>query len=104
MTQAEYMAGVKKLYADANIKPWMMPLQMGLQIPIFTSFYFAFTAICTHSLPSMVAESAAFGMNLTTVDPHHYWPCVTVLSMMAPVRYLSRPCVCLFTSLQAVNV
>jgi hypothetical protein len=89
--QERYRKDVDDLYKKGGIKPWAMPLQIFLQLPIMTGFYFAFMTMCNQKLPSMVVESAPYGFDLTTVDPMHYGPMLFMASFM--IQVLSPPLV-----------
>jgi membrane protein insertase Oxa1/YidC/SpoIIIJ len=86
--QKEYSKGMAMLYKKNNVKPYMLPVAMLVQVPVFTAFYFAFTGMCNIGLPSMVVESAAYGFDLTAAHPMHLFNVAVTTTMMLHVRTL----------------
>ena len=92
--QAQYMAEVKDIMKTHKTGFMSSFYPIFVQMPVFTGYYFALTMMCSHHLPSMVIDSAAFGFDLTTSDPYHLAPFACSGSMMLAVRLQPAPPSC----------
>lgn len=81
---------METLYKKHNVRPYLLPLAMLVQLPVFTAFYFAFTGMCSIGLPSMVVECTPYGFDLTAVHPMHLFNVAVTTTMMLHVRTLSH--------------
>ena len=58
-----------------------------VQLTVMTSAYFAFTAMCGASLPSMVVDSLPYHFVLTQPDPKLFMPMAMAATLMLQVRW-----------------
>jgi membrane protein insertase Oxa1/YidC/SpoIIIJ len=84
--QEKFVEEVNAIYKREGVNPFTTASIPLLQIPVFMGFYFAFSRICQAGMPSMVAESAALGFNLTQVDPLHLFNAGVGVTMGLHVR------------------
>ena len=71
---------------DHNTGPFNMIYPLVFQLPVFTGYYFALSAMCNNHLPSMVVDASPYGFDLTTVDPYHAFNVAVPVTLMAAVR------------------
>lgn len=89
--QEQYKNTTQQIMAHHKTGPLHMLYPILFQLPVFTGYYFALSAMCNAHLPSMVVDAAPYGFDLTTVDPYHALNVSVPLSLMAVVRNTPPP-------------
>lgn len=84
--QEQYTDLTKRIMKENNTGYMRMFYPMLIQLPVFTGYYFALTAMCNNHLPSMVVDAAPYGFDLTTVDPYH------LLNVSVPATLMAAVC------------